>query len=107
VLEAQFALGGEALLFLTQDVPFEEALAICLIDAQLRLAEQVTLGAPYTTGHLHDLRIDGRDRLSFRFFGGAPYRLRIAPRPCWRVPVLSDPPGAWRLAVRRRLLLER
>ncbi len=72
VLEAQFALGDEALLFLTYDVPFEEALTICLLDARDRLAEQVTLGGPYTTGHLHDLLIDGPDRLCFRFFGGAP-----------------------------------
>lgn len=107
VLEAQFALGDEALLFLTYDVPFEEALTICLLDPRDRLAERVTLGGPYTTGHLHDLRIEGPDRLRFRFFGGAPYRLVISSRPRWRVPILSDPPGARRLAFRRRLLLGR
>ena len=89
------------------DVPFEEALTICLLDPRDRLVERVTLGGPYTTGHLHDLRIEGPDRLLFRFFGGAPYRLVIAPRPRWRVPILSDPPGARRLLFRRRLLLGR
>ena len=107
VLEAQFAFGGAALLFLTYDVPFEEALTICLLDAEDALVERVTLGGPYTTGHLHDLRIAGANRLTFRFFGGAPYRLEIAPHPRWRMPVLGDPPGAWRLSPRRRLLLGR
>lgn len=108
VLEAQFVLAdGGGLLLLTFDVPYEEALSICLLDPADRLAEQVTLGVAYATGVLRDVRLLSSDTLGFGFFAGAAYRLRIASRPRWRVPLLMDPPGAWRLRFRRRLLLTR
>lgn len=67
VLEACIQHGNRYLLFLTDDIPFEDSLHIHLLDEDLNRIDTVTLGAPYTTGHFRNLKCDDFGGLTFEF----------------------------------------
>lgn len=81
-LEAQFRINDKYLLLVTEDVPYEEALHVYLLDDRLRILDELELSNTYTPGILRDLRVIAADELEFAFFGEDRWRLQVydAPR---------------------------
>lgn len=93
VLEAAIAWRDFYLVFLTDDVPFEEGLNIHLFDRHGTLLSTATMGGAYTTGHFRDLQLGADDTLSFNFYGDGPWCLQLLDRPGFRLPLFSEPIG--------------
>ncbi|MDE8602607.1 hypothetical protein M3I01_006660 [Marinomonas sp. RSW2] len=68
VLEAQYTVGDNYLLFITEGNPLEEALYIYLIDNQLRIKDTLELSAEYASGIFKTPLIIGLDSIKFSFF---------------------------------------
>ncbi|WJW93795.1 hypothetical protein QVH37_17680 [Enterobacter pseudoroggenkampii] len=69
VLEAAVQVNEQRyILFLTDDIIFEESLTIALIDVHDGLKEIVRLGNEYSTGTFADLQVTD-DSVDFRFIG--------------------------------------
>ncbi|MDE2516655.1 MAG: hypothetical protein KGL12_11565 [Rhodospirillales bacterium] len=86
-LEAEFAVAAGHLLFVTDDVPFEEGLRLHLIAADGRLLDTRSLHQAYASPMLRDVRRIAADRFHFRFLGPALMEIRVRERPCrwcWR-----------------------
>ncbi|ELY2797274.1 hypothetical protein SNN58_002338 [Cronobacter dublinensis] len=82
-------------LFLTDDVIFEESLTIALIDFREGIKEIVYVGNEYTTGSFEALSITA-DKINFRFIGDYLWTVTVSDTPRLRVPFLSDPKGVKR-----------
>lgn len=81
VLEAAFQVGDETLLFLTDDVPFEEGLNICLVDREGRLLDCVALAVAGATGSLHYVNRLGKRLFAFSFFADKPMQIVVSDGP--------------------------
>ena len=93
LLEAQFGLGdGSALLWLTDDSPYDEGLHVYLLDQAGECVDALDAGWDFTPGVLSIDRF-GDDWLEFRFFKNeTTYRLEIRPQPRVRLRL----PLGWR-----------
>ncbi|KAF6662737.1 hypothetical protein HFD91_04000 [Enterobacteriaceae bacterium EKM102V] len=80
------------LLFLTDDVPYEEALKIALLNLNEGVKEILTLGGAYLTGSFTDLKIYP-DAVEFSFMGDTTWRVEIPVKPFIRLPFTGDPRG--------------
>ena len=96
VLEAAYAWPGFWLLFMTDDLPFEDMLSIHLLDGQFALLDTATLGAAYSTGSFSALPGSAPDEVRFRFIGDTDWTVQLLPRPVWRVPFFGEPRGVSR-----------
>jgi hypothetical protein len=107
ILEAALDCEGEFVLFVTNDTPFEESLAICLIDGVGSVLDSLWIGAPYATGSFRDLVKVGPDTAQFRFAGDTDWTLQILPRPQFAIPYIHETAGVWRpFGFRRRLMIK-
>ena len=104
VLEAQFALpDGGALVWLTDEGPFDEGLHVYLLGPDDAVRDAVEAGAAWTAGAF-GLRGAGQQPTGeawaeFQFFrNGCVYRLDVAPTPRLRSPL----PRGWRYKTPRR-----
>lgn len=93
VLEACVQYGNQYLLFLTDDIPFEDSLRIHLLDKNLNRIDTVTLGAPYTTGHFRNLTLEDSGGITFEFFGDCVWEVSVSPQKRLRLPFVSGPRG--------------
>lgn len=93
VLEACVECDGRYLLFVTDDIPHEEALYFYLLDADFNTLDSASLGAAYSTGHFRDLSLMPPAKVQFQFIGGTQWGLEILTSPEWRVPFFGDPGG--------------
>ena len=93
ILEAAVQTDVGLVLFLTQDLPYEDSLSIQLFNAAWQVLDSASLGAAYTTGSFTGVRVIEPDRIGFRFFGDTEWTLRILNSPTWRLPLWSDAPG--------------
>ncbi len=91
ILEAALTWGPYLLLFVTDDVPYEEILHIYLLDKDLNTQDTAWLGAMYCTGVFSDLDAAGANTVRFRFFGGLAHTLTLLPKPSFALPFFSDP----------------
>ncbi len=92
VLERQFVLDDEeTLLFLTDDVPYEDTLRIFLLAPDGSVLDGLTLGAAYATGTLDNLSIEGQATISFEFVHRGRCRLTIEKDPKIRWNLLFKP----------------
>jgi hypothetical protein len=108
VLEAAFALDGFYLLFMTDDLPYEEGLTIHLLRDDYEYVESVGLAWPYATGHLRDVTVVDKNRVSFRFFDARVITLTVTPRAGWRLPFMPEFAGVFRpFGVRRHMRVQR
>lgn len=106
VMEAAVQWNDLILVFLTDDVPFEDWLRIYLIDQQARVIDQASLGSIYSTGQFGDLDLQPPDTLTFSFIGDTTWMLQLYAEEVFRIPVLADPNGVWRpLRLHRRFHL--
>ncbi|EOL8944224.1 hypothetical protein NNQ28_08860 [Cronobacter dublinensis] len=96
ILEASVQVNEQLyVLFLTDDVIFEESLTIALIDFREGIKEIVYVGNEYTTGSFEALSITA-DKINFRFIGDYLWTVTVSDTPRLRVPFLSDPKGVKR-----------
>ncbi|EHN8924066.1 hypothetical protein F6U03_003867 [Enterobacter asburiae] len=96
VLEAAVQVNEQRyILFLTDDIIFEESLTIALIDVHEGLKEIVSLGNEYSTGSFADLQVTD-DSVDFRFIGDYIWTLKVSDSPRLRLPFFSDPKGVKR-----------
>lgn len=96
VLEAAVQVNEQRyILFLTDDIIFEESLTIVLIDVHDGLKEIVRLGNEYSTGTFADLQVTDHS-VDFRFIGDYIWTLKVSDSPRLRLPFVSDPKGVKR-----------
>lgn len=106
-LEAAVQWHDQHLLFITDDVPYEEALRIVLIDADLQTVDAAELGAAYSTGSFTELALLPPDTVSFRFIGGTTWTVRLLQQDQFRLPWVSEPRGvSRRLGFTRRFVVD-
>jgi len=102
VLEAAVEHAGNYLLFLTDDVPFEDMLSIHLVDATGQLLDTARLGAMYSTGTFSALTLRDPDIASFRFIGDTEWTVEVFPEARLQLPFVRDARGVTRpLGLRR------
>jgi hypothetical protein len=96
ILEAAVEAGGKYLLFMTDDVPFEEILTLHLLDGHFRLLDSASVGRAYATGVFSLIEFREPDELVFRFIGETPWAVKLLDGPALRVPLRADAPGVTR-----------
>lgn len=108
VLEAALQHAGGYLLFLTDDILYEDSLNIHLIDGHGELKDSARLGGMYASGYFEQLQIHPPDRVSFRFIGDTRWTVRLLAAPACRWPFFSEPVGVHRaFGCRRHFMLTR
>lgn len=95
-LEAALAWQPFYLLLLTDDVPYEEALRIVLLDSHLDVLDEAEIGAPYCTGTFSSLAVCGVDAVKFLFMDDAPWTVQVLPKRQLRGPLWSERRGVQR-----------
>ncbi|ELY4777417.1 hypothetical protein ACLE1A_003015 [Cronobacter turicensis] len=104
ILEASVQINDQRyVLFLTDDVIFEESLTIALIDFREGIKEIVSVGNEYSTGNFEALSITA-DRINFRFIGNYLWTVTVSDTPRLRLPFLSDPRGVKRDAAFKKYI---
>ena len=98
VLEAAVKFRDHYLVFLTNDIPFEESLNIYYIDNNLTIIDAATLGAIYSTGHFRGLQLMEPNCVKFNFFGGTDWVVELFVTKQKHLPFFSDPKGVTRAA---------
>jgi len=96
VLEAALKWNNYLLLFLTDDIPFEEGLNIYLLDGNLDVVDSAQMYHIYSTGVFSDLDLTQADTARFRFFAEVVWTLQLFPQKVFALPILSDPIGVHR-----------
>lgn len=95
VLEAAIKVDAHRyLLFVTDDVIFEEMLTLLLLDISQGVIEELTIGDAYTSGHFEALKVSPRS-VSFRFIGDTTWTVKVSASPALKLP-FSDPRGVSR-----------
>ena len=97
-LEGAVATARGYVLFTTNDVPAEETLAVYYLDTQLGLLDRATIVWPYASGQFTGLQLLQPNRLRFNFLRSEPWVLTLLDHRVFRIPLLSDPRGVWRLS---------
>jgi hypothetical protein len=95
-LEAAVRWKSHYLLFMTDDVPFEEMLGIHLLDANLNSLDSALIGGPYSSGSFSSLKLSEPDTVCFHFIGDTDWCIELLSSPQFRVPLISEPPGVKR-----------
>src|SRR5688572_14726769 len=70
VLEAAVEWRGHTVVMLTEGVPYEDALRVCLFSPEMNLLDRGFLGGIYSTGRLSKLRLAEPNKIHFCFIGG-------------------------------------
>ncbi|MCZ3383776.1 hypothetical protein O3S68_15950 [Kosakonia sp. SOY2] len=73
------------LLFLTDDIIFEEWLTIVLLDIHHGVKETVRIGQAWASGYFENLSVK-EEEITFRFLGDAKWRVKITLTPRLRFP---------------------
>ncbi|EOC5689766.1 hypothetical protein ACLF30_002170 [Cronobacter sakazakii] len=93
ILEASVQINEQRyVLFLTDDVIFEESLTIALLDLREGTKEIVWLGHEYATGYFEALAVTA-DSINFRFIDEYLWTVTVSDAPRLRLPFVSDPQG--------------
>lgn len=103
VLEAAIKIDSRRyLLFVTDDVIFEEMLTLLLLDLPQGVIEELTIGGAYTSGHFKNLEVSPHSA-SFRFIGDTTWTVKVSASPTLKMP-FSDPRGVSRPAGLRKYI---
>jgi len=95
VLEAAVQWKDCCLLFLRDDIAFEDSLRIYLLDSRWELLDSASLGGMYTTGAFTELELVAPNTMRFQFIGGITWELELLDRAVASLP-FSDPKGVIR-----------
>ncbi|MRX10721.1 hypothetical protein GJ697_23080 [Pseudoduganella sp. FT25W] len=91
ILEAALKWHEYTLLFLTDDIPFEDALRIYLLDEKFNVMDSAQIMWIYATGIFSHLDLSQPDAVSFRFFADLNWTLTLLPERAFALPIISDP----------------
>ena len=92
VLEAAIRVDDRHyLLFITDDIIYEEMLTLLLLDLSQGVIEELTIGAAYSSGYFEDLKVSPHSA-SFRFIGDTTWTVIVSLSPTFKLP-FSDPRG--------------
>ncbi|WP_238081105.1 MULTISPECIES: hypothetical protein [Pseudescherichia] len=95
VLEAAVKIDARRyLLFVTDDVIFEEMLTLLLLDLSQGIVDELTIGSAYTSGYFEVLTVSPCSA-SFRFIGDTTWTVKVSLSPTLKLP-FSDPRGVSR-----------
>jgi len=95
-LEAAVEWNSLLLIFVTDDVPFEEMLRVILLDEDLNVVDRALIGSPYSTGAFSSLELRAPDTVKFHFIGGSPWTVQLRSTRGLRLPFISEPRGVHR-----------
>ena len=96
ILEVAIAWNDAYLIFVTDDIPYEETLSIYLLDSGLNCLDSATLGGMYTTGFFTLQEPTEPDVVRFRFINDTDWSVELLPEPGFRLPFFSEPSGVSR-----------
>lgn len=96
VFEAALRWGDYTLLFLSDDVLFEEGLNIYLLDRHLNLEDSAQMYFMYSMGMFSDLDLAEEDTVRFGFWGEDVWTLKLFSERKFVVPIVSDSLGVHR-----------
>jgi hypothetical protein len=96
VLEASVQWEDKYLLFMTDDVPFEEMLSIHLIDGRLNILDSAFIGTPYSPGLFSSLELIESNSVKFLFAAEAAWSIELLAHSRFSLPFINDPPGVKR-----------
>lgn len=94
--EAALKWNEYILLFLTDDIPFEESLNIYLLDQHINIADSAKIYFIYSTGVFSDLDLTEADTVRFRFIGEMIWELKLFSEKKFALPIISAPMGVHR-----------
>lgn len=96
IFEAALRWNDYTLLFITNDVPFEETLNIYLLDRYFHVADYAHMYFIYSTGIFSDLDLTNADTVHFNFLDEKRWTLSLFPQKRFVVPILSTALGVHR-----------
>lgn len=96
VFEAALKWNDYVLLFVTNDVFFEDTLNIYLLDQALNVVDYARMYYIYATGIFSDVDLDEIDTVQFTFLGDLRWVLRLFPEKKFFIPIFSDAFGVHR-----------
>ncbi len=96
ILECCIAFNDSYLVFMTDDIPYEDTLRIILLDANYSTLDYASLFWPYSTGSFQLNELIQPDMVSFQFFGGCEWRVNLYPEKKYFLSFLSEPGGVSR-----------
>lgn len=91
ILRAALRWHQFVLLFLTDDVPFEDTLRMYLLDQDLAVVDSARMGAMYSTGIFSALDLTEPDTVRFQFFDGVLWTLTLLSEKEFAIPIISEP----------------
>ena len=89
ILESVIQCGEYFLVFMTDDVPYEDTLSIFLLDTQLNILDSATIGGMYLTGSLSNIKLIPPNHINFNYIDGCDCLIDILPAPKFHIPFLS------------------
>ena len=84
------------MVFMTDDIPYEDILRIYLFDQKAVVLDTVILGSPYATGVFRFLEFAEPGIVTFTFIGLTKWKLQVFKKKKFHIPFLSDPSGVLR-----------
>lgn len=96
ILEAAVRHDRGWVLFVTDDIPYEEALRIYGLDSRMKLVDSAKIGWPYATGSFAGLRLEPPCAVHFRFMREREWTLTLREKPRFAFPFWPDTRFVWR-----------
>lgn len=96
VFEAALKWNNYTLIFLTDGVPFEDALNIYLLDENLNVTDYARMYFMYSTGIFSDVDLTEADTVHFHFLGEKRWTLKLFNEGKFYIPILSGTLGVFR-----------
>ena len=92
LIEAQYRVDGQRhLLFVTDDVPYEETLRVYLISSDAKVLDSLEFGGYLDNGTLEDLNVIDENTIEFSFIHKKRCRLTVESRSEWKKPLAFTP----------------
>lgn len=96
ILKAALKWDDYVVLFISNDVPFEDSLNIYLLDRRLNVLDSASMYAAYSTGIFSNLDLSQADIVRFHFLGEGTWTLKLFPKKQFAIPGLYSPLGVHR-----------
>ncbi len=96
ILESCIKCDEYYLVFMSEDIPYEDSLHISLLDKNLTILDQASLSWIYTTGTFKLIALNEPDTVVFSFFDKLVWCIKCLPEKQFYVPFFTEPRGTHR-----------